>query len=217
MNEGLQKVLLLVPVFLFSLCFHEYAHAWMALRLGDTTAQKAGRYTMHPLAHADLVGTLLLPIICIYNGWPFFGWAKPVPVDSRNFKNPRTDMAFVALAGPLSNILLAFVCTGLLWLLVRLPHSQLGTEVIPQFLATSIMVNLMLAFFNLIPIPPLDGFSVLQGLVPKKAAHGLDILHRYGNALLLLLLVSGLFNLITYPVRFAYHSLLYLVTLGQIT
>src|SRR3954470_20795806 len=102
MHSGLMNVLLLVPVFLFSLCVHEYAHAWVAVRRGDPTPVLMGRLSMHPLAHADWVGTLLLPIICIYNGWPFFGWAKPVPVDARNFRNGRRDMALVAAAGPLA-------------------------------------------------------------------------------------------------------------------
>src|SRR5688572_21615514 len=105
LNPDLLRVVLLVPVFLFSLCFHEFAHAWLATKCGDPTPANEGRLTMHPMAHADLFGTLILPILCIYYGLPFFGWAKPVPIDARNFKRGRTDVAFVAAAGPLANII----------------------------------------------------------------------------------------------------------------
>src|SRR5688572_3811325 len=107
MPSGLLNVILLVPVFLFSLCVHEWAHAWVATQRGDSTPRDAGRLTLQPWAHADLVGTLLLPILCIYYGMPFFGWAKPVPIDARNMKYGRKDMALVAFAGPLSNVILA--------------------------------------------------------------------------------------------------------------
>src|SRR5207253_1952084 len=97
------NVVLLVPVFLFSLCLHEFAHAWVAKLLGDTTAQSAGRLTLHPMAHADVFGTLILPAVCIYSGLPFIGWAKPVPVDARQFKHPPSDAAFALGPYALSN------------------------------------------------------------------------------------------------------------------
>jgi Zn-dependent protease len=211
MPSGFLNVLLLVPTFLFSLSFHEYAHAWVATRKGDRTALNAGRLSLHPMAHADWVGTLLLPIICIYNGWPFFGWAKPVPVDSRNFKNPRRDMALVAAAGPASNVLLAVLSAAWLAVLIRLPAETRLMETLQTFAAVSIQVNLMLAIFNLIPIPPLDGFNILQGVIPKSGALKLARLMPYANTLLILMLLTGGFRIIAYPMRLCYGFLMHAI------
>lgn len=209
MNQGLQNVLLLVPVFLFSLCVHEFAHAWTAARKGDTTARLAGRLTLHPLAHADMIGTLLLPIVCIYNGWPFFGWAKPVPIDARNFKNPRRDMAIVAAAGPASNMILAVLATGLLAVLVRVPTEAKVVETLQIFSVVSIQVNLMLALFNLIPIPPLDGFMVCQAFLTQNMARRMYRILPYSNLLLLALLLTGGFRIVSIP---AMHCFRWLIT-----
>ena len=106
---AIPKLAMFFPAFLFALCFHEYAHGWMAKKFGDDTAEHMGRLTMNPIAHADVIGTIVLPIFAIVTGAPLFGWAKPVPVNPRNLKNPKTDMFWVAFAGPLSNVLLAVV------------------------------------------------------------------------------------------------------------
>jgi Zn-dependent protease len=211
------RVVLLVPIFLFSLCFHEFAHAWMAVRRGDKTPADAGRLTMHPMAHADILGTFILPIICIYYGAPFFGWARPVPIDARNFKYGRKDVALVAAAGPLANILLSLISTGILWLLVRGPadfeimgHKVM--ETVTLFTVVSIQVNLMLAFFNLIPIPPLDGFNVIQAMLSGKAAAKLYDLSRYATLLLFVLLFTGSFRVLSIPVMACFKFLLGLAT-----
>ena len=211
MSQGLTNVLLLVPVFLFSLSFHEFAHGWVAMKRGDNTALLAGRLSLHPLAHADMLGTLLLPIICIYNGWPFIGWAKPVPVDARNLRHARRDMALVAAAGPLSNVLLAILGAIFLSLSLRFGGSILHTrwmETVQLMTVISIQVNLMLAAFNLIPIPPLDGFNIVQAALPYRRAVQLASLARYANLALILLLFSGGLRVLLQPVDICYRLLL---------
>lgn len=215
MTHGLMNVLVLVPVFLFCLCLHEYAHGWVANRLGDPTAKEAGRLTLHPLAHADLFGTLLLPSLCIYYGLPFIGWAKPVPVDMRHFKNPRRGMAYVAAAGPLSNLFLAGVAAAVLafsvrtdWMIGEFNFSQ-ALQILSLL---GIQVNLFLAIFNLIPIPPLDGFNVLQAVLPARWAAGLYRFAPYSAYLLLALLLTGGLRVIGVPVAHLYRSLVGWVT-----
>lgn len=204
MDKGLVNVLFYVPVFLFSLCVHEYAHAWVATVRGDTTPGQLGRLSMHPLAHADMVGTLLLPIICIYNGWPFFGWAKPVPIDARNFKYGRLDMALVAAAGPAANIVLALISAAGLALLARIPLEGSLAETLPRFAAVSIQLNIILALFNLIPIPPLDGYNILRGVLPLRPANLLSRLAPHANLILFLLLFSGGFRILSGPASACY-------------
>lgn len=215
MSGSLLNVLILVPVFLFCLCLHEYAHAWVARRLGDKTAEDAGRLTLHPLAHADFFGTLLLPSVCIYYGLPFFGWAKPVPIDARQFKNPRRDMAFVAGAGPAANLIMAAVAAGVLGVVVR-PDWTAGDFSISeaaQILALlTIQVNLFLAFFNLIPLPPLDGFNILQAVLPLRWALRLYRLAPYSSWILLALLLTGGLRFLGAPVTQVYRALIHLVT-----
>lgn len=208
MSSQLTNVFILVPIFLFSLSFHEFAHAWVAVKRGDPTPALLGRLSMHPLAHADILGTLILPTLAIYTGAPFFGWAKPVPIDLRNLKNGRRDYALVAVAGPLANIFLALVATGLLFVLVRLPFNHRLLETTQIFAVVSIQVNLMLAFFNLLPIAPLDGFNVIQGILPGRWALSLNKLARFSGLILILLLLTGGFRLLAIPVSFAMRFLL---------
>lgn len=212
MSQGLMNVLLLVPVFLFSLCVHEFAHAWVATQRGDTTPRAAGRLTLEPWAHADLLGTLILPIACIYYSLPFFGWAKPVPVDIRQLKYGRRDMALVAFAGPLSNILLAILSTAILGGLVRLPFKADVIDTVQLFCVISIQVNLMLAFFNLLPIPPLDGFMVIQGILPARMAARFYRLAPYANIFLLALLVTGGLKYLSLPATMGFRFLVGLVS-----
>lgn len=206
------NVLLLVPVFLFSLCVHEFAHAWVATIRGDSTPREAGRLTLQPWAHADLVGTILLPIACIYYSLPFFGWAKPVPVDARQMKYGRKDMALVAFAGPLSNILLAFISAGILGGLVRLPMQTDIVNTMQTFAVISIQVNLMLALFNMIPIPPLDGFMVLQGVLSNRAAASFMRIAPYANVILLALLLTGGLRYLSIPATLGFRFLVGLVS-----
>jgi Zn-dependent protease len=219
MSEGFTRVVLLVPVFLFSLCVHEFAHAWVAVKRGDQTPLLAGRLSLHPMAHADLIGTLLLPIICIYSGWPFIGWAKPVPVDYRNMPNGRRDMSLVAAAGPVSNVILAVLATVFLSAISHLsPSSWLAhqylfggrplIETLQTFSVVAIQVNLMLAFFNLLPIPPLDGFNIFQGFLSDRRAAQFMGFAKYANFLLIVLLFTGGLRYLTIPVTYSFRFLL---------
>lgn len=161
-----RAVLLFVPLIL-SLAVHEFAHAWSAYKLGDDTAARAGRLTLNPFAHADLIGTIVFPLL----GVPF-GWAKPVPVDPRRFRRSirmGTGMAITASAGPIANILLAVIVTTLFALLVRFAPGVLQSDNgIHELLITAIFLNVNLALFNLIPVPPLDGSRIVDGFMPYR-------------------------------------------------
>ena len=152
-----QALVLLIPALIFALSFHEYAHAWMAYRLGDNTAARMGRLTLNPMAHLDPIGSMMI----LFVG---FGWAKPVPVDPRFLRNPRTDMMKVAAAGPLANFILAF-CGGMI--LRSLNGSGLLNEAILIMLLYFIQINIALAVFNLIPIAPLDGSQIFSGYLAR--------------------------------------------------
>ena len=160
--------MMFVP-FLFALCFHEFAHGLVAKLKGDNTAELAGRLSLNPLVHADLIGTWILPISAILLGSPFFfGWAKPVPVNSRNLKHPRQDMFWIALAGPASNIFLALVSTVVLGVVYAYAQSGGIGGALELLLMTFIQVNLFLAIFNLIPVHPLDGGKVIAPFLPIR-------------------------------------------------
>jgi Zn-dependent protease len=184
--------------FLFALCFHEWAHGFVAQLRGDNTAKMMGRLTLNPMAHADPIGTFVLPIAAIVLNSPFFfGWAKPVPVNERNLKKPRTDMFWVALAGPASNIFLAFVGMIALAIVYAKFHDLSGIYL--RMLETFLVVNLFLAVFNLIPIHPLDGGKVLEPFLP--ASWNIWLEQNQGTlnvALLIFLLMGGRF--LAYPV-----------------
>lgn len=192
---------------LFAMVLHEYAHGWMAEKRGDPTAKLQGRLTINPLAHIDPMGTVIVPLICLLLPGSFlFGWAKPVPVDPRNMYRPRRDMALVATAGPAMNLLLAVASALLLALLLAgeptlSPHQQADDEAPPGLFTTlvlrpiavmafySVIINVFLALFNLIPIPPLDGGRVLTCLLPAKPATALARLEPYGMLILVGLIV----------------------------
>lgn len=208
MSSNLLNVIILVPIFLFSLSFHEFAHAWVAVKRGDPTPELAGRLSMHPLAHADILGTLILPALAIYTGAPFFGWAKPVPIDIKNLKFGRRDYALVAIAGPMANILLALLTSVILAAIVRIPEKNQLMETVQLFSIVNIQVNLMLAFFNLIPIAPLDGFNFIQGIVPTKVAFQLNKLARFSGLMLIILLITGGLRYLAIPVNIVFGLLL---------
>jgi Zn-dependent protease len=183
-------------VLLISLTIHEAAHAWTADRLGDRTARLLGRVSLNPLVHVDLIGTVLLPLIAAVSHLPLIGWAKPVPVNTRNLGRPRRDFMIVAAAGPISNLLQAIVASGLLRLAVAGGASS-SAPLDVLFLA--IQINLLLAFFNLIPVPPLDGGNVLLGLLPPRVAASYAQLRQYGFLVLYAMMFTGVASALVVP------------------
>jgi Zn-dependent protease len=174
---------------LLAITIHEAAHGWMAHQLGDDTAYRLGRVTFNPLRHVDPMGTIVLPALLLLVRSPFlFGWAKPVPVNFGRLNNPRRDMVFVAAAGPGANILLAFV-SALLYHAVPLLPQELVQPWVAENLGNSIILNLVLAIFNLIPLPPLDGGRIAVGILPNVLAIPLARLERFGFMILLLALL----------------------------
>jgi Zn-dependent protease len=205
---GLLSIALQVLMILFSLSVHESAHAWMADKLGDSTGRMLGRITLNPIPHIDIIGTVLLPLVMAIAGGPIFGWAKPVPVITRNFKHLRRDGALVGAAGPLSNLLVAMISTlvlaGVLVGMGRDPFFlQLQTDyTLPWWLLILASINLGLAFFNFLPIPPLDGSWVLSALLPGALGRFYDDLRRLGPIILIILfipllsIISPMFNIL---------------------
>ena len=194
----LQRAVLYLPVLLLSLTVHEYAHAWAAHRLGDDTAERMGRLTLNPLAHADPLGTFLLPLIAP------FGWAKPVPVDPSRFRrgvNMSRGMMITSLAGPLANVLLAIASTVVLGLLYRLAPGFSNRVGGPSaFLQIAIQMNVVLAVFNLIPIPPLDGSRIVDAFIPARLRPQWEAFARISPFLLLALVFFG-WRIIAVPVE----------------
>ena len=197
--------------FLFALCFHEYAHGLVAKLRGDNTAEMEGRLTLNPSAHMDFFGTFLLPILSIIFPSPiFFGWAKPVPVNTRNLKNPIKDMFWIALAGPLSNILLAVAGAGGIWALNQLGGGFELKKTLIKILMLFIQTNLFLAVFNLIPLHPLDGGKVLARFLPKQLNYKLEQNEQISGIVLIILIFTGLISFLAYPVFIMYTWLLLL-------
>jgi Zn-dependent protease len=186
-------------VLLLSLTIHEAAHAWTADRLGDATARLQGRVSLNPMVHADLFGTIILPLVAIASHLPIIGWAKPVPVSTRNLRNPRRDFMLVAAAGPISNLLQAIVAAVVLRVVVPTAFYTQGGGPLGYALYMAVQINLLLAFFNLIPVPPLDGGNVLLGLLPARAAIAYGQLRQYGFLLLYALLLTGVASALILP------------------
>jgi len=198
------QVFISFAVLLFSLTVHEMAHAWTADRLGDSTARLLGRVSLNPLVHADPIGTVLFPLVALLTsagGW-LIGWAKPVPVLTRALRHPRRDYILVAAAGPASNLVIAFAAATVLATLTISPQisGQANVSVpVARILSELIRMNVLLAVFNMIPIPPLDGGNVLAGLLPPSLGAAFNTLRPYGFLLLYALILSGGFNAIVVP------------------
>jgi Zn-dependent protease len=201
MNLDVVQILFQIIAFLFAISVHESAHAWMANRCGDPTARMLGRITLNPIKHIDPVGTILLPAIAMISHFPVIGWAKPTPVDSRHFKNPVRDDILTSLAGPASNLLVA--SGSVVGLAIIANTSQLGRALVHGYAAESgsilvpitnllqwfMYINVLLAAFNVIPIPPLDGSHVLRHFLPESMRRAYDMAGMIG--LVLLFLVGG--------------------------
>ena len=205
-------------VVLFAITVHEASHGLAALKMGDPTAYQMGRITLNPIRHIDPVGTILLPAILIIMGAPPFGWAKPVPVNPLNLKDPRKDNVIISIAGPASNIGVAVIAFVILKILMNLNPSLFYTSggglanILSPLITIvyyTIVINVILAIFNLIPIPPLDGSGVVMGLISEEAAQKYEQIRPYGFFILILLIMTGFIGRILGLILGVVNSLIY--------
>jgi Zn-dependent protease len=196
------QIFLIFIVLLFSLTVHEMAHAWTADRLGDPTARQLGRVSMNPIVHADLIGTVIFPLVALTSGVPLIGWAKPVPVNVRLLRHQRRDFVLVAAAGPTANLLIA-IAAAIVSRLLPVSPVTLGepnvSAPLAALLARAIQLNVFLAVFNMIPIPPLDGGNVIGGLLPRRFSFVFDAIRPYGFMLLYALMLTGRLEALIVP------------------
>lgn len=197
----IQKIAIWAIPILFAITLHEVAHGWVASWFGDQTARLTGRLSLNPIKHIDPIGTILVPVLMLTVSNFIFGWAKPVPVDPRNLRHPRRDMAFVACAGPISNMLMAVFWAGMARLGVYFEQSHQEWIGIPLAYmgGAGIMINVVLAVLNLIPLPPLDGGKVLTSLLPPRLAHFIYLLEPFSFLILILLMFTGALNTVMGP------------------
>jgi len=206
----IQKISIGILPILLAITVHEVAHGWVADRLGDRTARLAGRLTLNPIKHIDPIGTVILPLaMYAFTGF-VFGWAKPVPVDPRNLTSPRRDMALVAVAGPASNLIMAFGWAVLMALGVHgMGQGSWYGEPLALMAQIGVFVNLLLMVFNLLPIPPLDGGRVLVSAVPPRIAAQIERIEPFGFIILLVLLFTGVLSMTILPIMSQMTTFLY--------
>lgn len=207
-----QQIAIWILPILFAITLHEAAHALAACKLGDNTAYREGRLTLNPIKHIDPVGTIAIPVLLIVLQAPFlFGWAKPVPVNWNNLHHPKRDMALVALAGPMANLLMAIFWVIVINIGFLLEPSFPMTEFLIYTGYAGLLINIVLMVLNLLPILPLDGGRILFGLLPHKLAHGYAQSEPYGFFILIALLISGILGQIMMPLIVAARSVLLLL------
>ncbi|HMN48078.1 MAG TPA: site-2 protease family protein [Ignavibacteriaceae bacterium] len=205
-SERLISFLTFLPMFVLSITFHEYAHAFVAFKKGDPTAKNMGRLTFNPIKHADLIGTLIMPIASFATGVALIGWAKPVPVDRRNFKNLYSDDAYVSFAGPFANLILALIFYVIFFVFINYHLTQ--NQLLVNFFWYGVFFNIFLFAFNLLPIPPLDGSHILFDLFPNKITLKILNLGLYGTLILLLFIYSPLWRFFMQLINFILDTLL---------
>ncbi len=199
-SERLINFLMFLPIFLLSISVHEYSHAFFANKYGDATAKNLGRLTLNPFKHIDLVGSIIMPLAAFASGFALIGWAKPVPVDRRNFSDPLRDDAVVSFAGPLSNFIFSVLLFVLFLISVNIFEEQ--NLIISNLLWYGVFLNVFLFAFNLLPIPPLDGSHILFDLFPNKLTAKYLNLGLYGSLLLLVFIYSPLWGIFMKIVNF---------------
>lgn len=205
----IQKIVVMALPLVFAIVFHEVAHGWVADKLGDPTARKMGRLTLNPIAHIDLFGTIVMPLLLfvLTNGRMVFGYAKPVPINPYNFRDPKKGMALSSLAGPGVNLVMAMAFAVLLRLVLPFAEGLLPRQIAEWFTTPTalmfgygVIINVVLAVLNLVPIPPLDGSRIVYWLLPEEQGRAYYRLEPYGTMILLLLIGSGLLGRIIWPV-----------------